>query len=73
MPMYTFQLRKPDGVPLGLEACELDYDGETFSKAGELLDQHLSCDHVEIWDGDRAVVARHREQPIIRRVVTAEA
>jgi hypothetical protein len=50
----------------------MNSDGETFSKAGELLDQHSSCDHVAVWDGDRAVVARQREQPIIRRVATAE-
>jgi len=68
MPMYTFHLRKLDDAPLGLEAFELDYDGETFTKAGQLLDEHLNCDHVEVWDGERAVLARHREQPIIRPV-----
>jgi hypothetical protein len=68
MPMYTFHLRTPGEAPVGLEAFELAHDAAAFAKAAELLDEHLSCDHVEIWDGDRAVLSLYREQPVIRAV-----
>jgi hypothetical protein len=68
MPLYTFHLCKPDGIAVTFQAITLRSDGETFAKAGELLDDHLSCDHVEVWDGDRAVVARYRFQPVIRPI-----
>ena len=68
MPMYSFHLCSPDGHSASFEAVELENDAATFAKAGELLAQHLSCDHVEVWQGERGVVARHREQPIIRPV-----
>lgn len=68
MPTYTFLLFRHDGSADTLDAVALDYDGATFLKAGQLLSDHSSCDYVEVWDGDRAVIARHREQPIIRPV-----
>jgi len=68
-----FHLRRGDGAPGGLEVLELDHDAATFAKAGELLGEHPSCDQVEVWDGERAVLARHREQPIIRPVEDAIA
>lgn len=68
MPMYTFYLRRPDSGPTGLDACEFDHDGETFARAGQLLQAHPSCDHVEVWEGERPVVSRHRRQPMIRPV-----
>ena len=72
MPMYTFHLRRSDETPTVLKALDLAHDAAAFSKAGELLDEHQSCDHVEVWDGDRAVVSRHRWQPIIRPVVEVQ-
>lgn len=66
MPMYMFHLRRPNEAPTGLEAFELAHDDDAFSKAGRLLDEHRSCDHVEVWEGERAVVARHRDEPTIR-------
>jgi hypothetical protein len=68
MPMYTFHLRRIDEAPVALEIVDLPHDAATFAKAGELLDEHQSCNHVEVWAGERAVVARHRDQPIIRPV-----
>lgn len=68
MPMYTFQLRRPDGASTGFEAFQMANDGETFAKAGQLLDEHPTCDHVEVWEADRAVLARYREQPVIRPI-----
>lgn len=68
MPIYIFHLRRSDKAPTGLETVELTHDGAAFHKAGDLLDDHQSCDHVEVWHGERPVVARHRVQPIIRPV-----
>jgi hypothetical protein len=68
MPTYTFLLFRSDGSADTLDAVDFDYDGATFLRAGQLLTAHRSCDYVEVWDGDRAVLARHREQPIIRPV-----
>jgi hypothetical protein len=71
MPLYTFHLRRLDGEPITFEAWELMCDGETFAKASKLLDEHLSCDHVDVWYADRPVVALHREQPVIRPIEPA--
>jgi hypothetical protein len=68
MPMYIFHLLRVDEAPVALELVDLPHDGATFAKAGELLDEHQSCDYVEVWADERAVLARHREQPIIRPV-----
>lgn len=68
MLTYTFHLRRSDVFPTGLEAFNLANDAAAFHKAGEILNEHLSCDHVEVWDGERPVVSRHRNQPIIRPV-----
>jgi len=68
MPMYTFLLFRRDDAAISLDADLLDHDGGTFTRAGKLLEDHRSCDYVEVWDGDRAVLARHREQPIKREV-----
>jgi hypothetical protein len=66
--LYTFHLYGIEGAPLSLEAADLDGDGDTFTRAGRLLEEHLSCDHIEVWDGERAVLALHRFQPVIRPV-----
>lgn len=66
MPVYTFNLLTLDEVTVTLELVELPDDAAAFAKAGELLDEHQSCSEVEVWAGERAVVARCRDQPIIR-------
>lgn len=68
MTLYTFNLCRPDGVSASFEAHDLPKDSDTFARAGELLDQHLSCDYVEIWDGERPVLSRHRFQPVLQPV-----
>ena len=68
MPMYTFHLRRCNSGPVALEIVDLTDDAATFAKAGQLLDEHQSCDHVEVWADERPVAARHRDQPIIRPV-----
>jgi hypothetical protein len=66
--MYTFHFCDSKGVSSSFEAFELDHDAAAFTKAGELLDQHQSCDHVDVREGERSVIARHRDQPIIRPI-----
>ncbi|HEX5263735.1 MAG TPA: hypothetical protein VFW13_09420 [Phenylobacterium sp.] len=68
MPIYIFHLRRPNEAPTGLEVVTLATDADAFRKAGELLNEHASCEHVEVWEGERPVVSRHREQPVIRPV-----
>jgi hypothetical protein len=68
MPLYTFHLFNANDRAVSLEAAELPSDGGAFARAGELLADHMSCDRVEVWDGERAVLARHRHQPVIRPV-----
>jgi hypothetical protein len=71
MPMYTFYLRTYLGGSTGLAAAELGSDAESLARAGRLLDEHRSCDHIDIWSGDRAVLARYRDQPLVRPVEAA--
>lgn len=68
MPIYTFHLCNRHGLSSSFEAFDLPHDAAAFAKAGDLLDQHLTCDHVDVRQGERPVVARHRDQPIIRPV-----
>ena len=68
MPMYTFNLCDACGIAAAFEAIELDDDGQAFAKAGDLLEEHRTCDHVEVWREDHGVVARYRQQPVIRPV-----
>ena len=73
MPLYTFHLYKAGGIAGAFHFCTLTNDGDTFAEAGRLLEEHLTCDLVEVWDGDRAVLARHRFQPVLRSVVEQAA
>jgi hypothetical protein len=68
MPLYTFNLCRPDGVATTFEARELPRVRDVFAVTDELLNQHLSCDYVEVWDGDRPLLERHRFQPVLRPV-----
>jgi hypothetical protein len=68
MAIYTFHMRTLDREPISLALGEFANDGETFAEARRMLEEHITCDHVEVWDGDRAVVAHYRQQPIIRPV-----
>lgn len=68
MPMYTFHLCRADGGSPSFEAFDLPGDPETFTRAEAMLDQHPTCDYVEVWQDERAVLALHREQPVFRPV-----
>jgi hypothetical protein len=73
MPIYIFHLCRRSGVSFTFETRVLANDSESFTCAGLLLDEHLSCDHVDVFEGDRPVVARHRLQPVIRPIDDAPA
>ncbi|WP_293679113.1 hypothetical protein [uncultured Phenylobacterium sp.] len=68
MALYTFHLCDEHGFSGCFETRELPYDSAAYPMAGELLNQHLSADHVEVWEGERPVLSRHREGPVIRPV-----
>jgi hypothetical protein len=73
MSVYTFYLRSPGGASQSFEAYELATDGEALRQADAVLARHLSADCVEVWAEDRAVAARHREQPVIRPITLLDA
>jgi hypothetical protein len=68
MPLYTFHLFCAAGASTTFDAMSHVDDGAAFEYAERLLDRHPSCNHVDIWRGERSVVARHRVQPIMRPV-----
>lgn len=68
MPLYRFEFREANGVSWGRELHDLASDGDAFAMAGALLLRQHSTDHVEVWQGERPVVSRHRYQPLIRPV-----
>ncbi|MBS0363194.1 MAG: hypothetical protein JSR98_17590 [Proteobacteria bacterium] len=71
MPTYTLHLCGAKGASTSFRLFDLASDGACFAAAGELLDDHVNCDHVEAWSGERAVLARHRFQPILRPIAAA--
>ncbi|MEW5686909.1 MAG: hypothetical protein AB1942_18475 [Pseudomonadota bacterium] len=68
MPMYTFHVCRADGASPSFEALELERDQDVFARAEALLAEHLSCDHIEVWQAERAVLALHRDQPVFRPI-----
>jgi hypothetical protein len=71
MHLYTFHLFSSAQASTTFDATSHADDGAAFEHAGRLLDRHPSCNHVEVWRGERSVIARHRVQPIIRPVASA--
>lgn len=68
MAMYTFHICRADGGSPSFEAFDLPGDREVFTRAEAMLDQHPTCDHVEVWQDERAVLALHRDQPVFRPI-----
>jgi len=68
VPMYTFHLCNERGASSSFEAYELEHDASAFAKGGVLLNDHQSCHHVDIREGERPVAARHREAPVVRPI-----
>lgn len=71
MTLYTFYPRGRRGAATVFETYDLLSDGEAFEQADAILVRHFSADYVEVWAEDRAVVSRHRDQPILRPVLSA--
>lgn len=55
MSLYTFHCRRLDGAPVSFHACDLADDLTALAHAAQLLAEHLSCDLVETYDGERLV------------------
>ena len=68
MPAYIFRLFNCQGDAPTFEIHEAAHDGLTYLRASQLLRQYAGCDHVEVWDHDRPVLSRHREEPLVRAV-----
>jgi len=68
MTLYTFYLCDADGFSASFDTRDLPYDSATFSIAGDLLKDHVTAEHVAVWNDDRAVLSRHREPPVIRAI-----
>ena len=68
MALYTFHLCDEAGYSNCFEARELAYDSAAYPVAGTLLAEHPSADYVAVWEGDRPVLSRHRDGPVIRPV-----
>lgn len=62
MPLYTFNLCKADGISVTFEFHDLMDDSQAVAVVGELLERHASCEHVEVWEDERAVASRRRGQ-----------
>jgi hypothetical protein len=61
MPLYTFFLRRTDGVAPAFETAELLTDDQAAAQANDLLKLHLSAQSVLVCKDDREVVTRWRE------------
>jgi PAS domain S-box-containing protein len=59
--MYTFYCCRPDGAAPTLEAHELASDTAAAEQADRLLEQHASCSHVLVYEGERDVLTTRRE------------
>ncbi len=67
--LYIFNMCREGGVSTTLEMVDLPHHRAAFEKARDLLAQHASSDHIEVWHQDQAIVALYRDQPIIRPMV----
>ena len=62
MSMYTFFFCSPDGSSSSFEAFHLPCQSGVAELAAKLLDEHPSCAYVAVWEGDRPVLERWRQQ-----------
>ena len=68
MPIYTFHMCSADGFSSCFELRELPYDSATYPVATALLEEHRSAEYVAVWEGERPVLSRHRDGPVIRAI-----
>ncbi|HEX6858580.1 MAG TPA: PAS domain-containing protein [Caulobacteraceae bacterium] len=60
MRVYTFFYCKPDGSAPSFEAYKFASDDDAVQRSHALLEEHESCSHVLVCDGDREVAATPR-------------
>jgi hypothetical protein len=68
MALYTFHMCNGDGFSGTFEVRDLPYDSATYPVASKLLEENPSASYVAVWAGERPVLARHRDGPVIRPV-----
>lgn len=73
MSLYAFYLCGQDTQPYTFEAFEQTQDSEAYRTAGALLEQHPHAHFVAVWTGERPVLSRHRDMPVLRAVFPPEA
>lgn len=61
MPMYTFYLCDAGGRAGTFEAFELTGDAGVNERAHRVLKDHPRCAYVNVWAGERKVMAVHRD------------
>jgi hypothetical protein len=60
MSLYTLYPCKADGVSASFEVFEFSSDADLNARAEQILIAHPSCAYVNVWQGDRKVLAVHR-------------
>lgn len=55
MPIYAFYPMRADGASLTFELLEFASEPDALKHARAVGRDHESCEHVEVWDGDRMV------------------
>ena len=63
MATYTFYLCNLGGGAGSFEAFDLGSDEEAPARALKMLREHPTCTYLAVWDGERAVLERHRAPP----------
>ena len=63
MPLYTLYPCRENGGSETFHTVDLADDEAAQQHAACVLQQHLSCDHIAVWCGDRLVARSQRAQP----------
>lgn len=61
MVLYVFHICRADGSSPTFEAFDLDSEEAVIRRANSLLQQHLSCDHVDAWRDDEFILRLDRK------------
>ena len=61
-PLYTFHSFDADGAPVALQATELPSERTAAVHADQVLAEHLSAAYVVVWEEDRELLTRRRDE-----------
>jgi len=61
MAVYTFYLCKLGGGANSFEAFALGSDAEAPARALQMLQDHPSCTYVAVYEDERPILERHRD------------